>query len=79
MNQSEIKDFLDNSKEKQERTIVIVDFGNVEKWKNTLKWRVGIRELGVLVKNFSIGKKFLMRKTKKLLIMFYLQMILNIG
>jgi len=61
MNQSEIKDFLDNSKEKQERTIVIVDFGNVEKWKNTLKWRVGIRELGVLVKNFSIGKKFLRR------------------
>lgn len=61
MNQSEIKDFLDNFQEKRKKTIVIVDFGNVEKWKNSLKWRVGIKELGILVKNFSIGKKFLRR------------------
>ena len=61
MNQSEIKDFLDNFKEKRERTIIIVDFGNVEKWKNNLKWKVGIRELGKLIKNFSIESKFLRR------------------
>ena len=61
MNQSEIKDFLDNSEEKRKRTIVIVDFGNVEKWKNNLKWKVGIRELGKLIKNFSIESKFLRR------------------
>ena len=40
---------------------MIVDFGNVEKWKNNLKWKVGIKELGELVKNFSVGKKFLRR------------------
>ena len=61
MNQSEIKDFLDNFKEKRERTIIIVDFGNVEKWKNNLKQKVGIRELGKLIKNFSIESKFLRR------------------
>ncbi|MFH1938463.1 MAG: hypothetical protein ABIJ60_02910 [Patescibacteria group bacterium] len=61
MNQSEIKDFLDNFQEKRERTIVIVDFGNTEKWKNNLGWRVGIKELGILVKNFSIKKKYLRR------------------
>jgi uncharacterized LabA/DUF88 family protein len=61
MNQSEIKDFLDNFQKKRERTVAIVDFGNVEKWKNSLRWRVGIKELGTLVKNFSIGSKFLRR------------------
>jgi uncharacterized LabA/DUF88 family protein len=38
-----------------------VDFGNVEKWKNSLKWRVGVRELAKLVKHFSQGHKFLRR------------------
>lgn len=61
MNQSKIKDFLDSFQEKRERTIIIVDFGNVEKWKNSLGWKVGVRELGTLVKNFSIGSKFLRR------------------
>jgi len=61
MNQLEIKDFLDSFREKKKRTIVIVDFGNAEKWRYNLGWKVGIRELGKLVKNFSIGKKFLRR------------------
>ena len=47
--------------DKKERTIAIVDFGNVEKWKNSLGWIVGIQELGKLVKHFSLGKKFLRR------------------
>ncbi len=61
MNQEEIKKYLDNFESRKERTIVIVDFGNVEKWKNSLGWIVGIKELGKIVKHFSFGKKFLRR------------------
>jgi len=61
MNQSEIKIFLKQFKAKKERTIVIVDFGNVEKWKNSLNWNVDIKKIGQLVKHFSSGKKYLRR------------------
>ena len=61
MDQKEIKEFIENFQNKRERTIVIVDFGNVEKWKNNLGWQISIKKLGILVKNFSIGKKFLRR------------------
>ncbi len=61
MNPEKIKKFLEGYVARRERTIVIVDFGNVEKWKHGLGWRVGIRELAMLVKNFSYGKKFLRR------------------
>ena len=61
MNKKEIKEFIENFQDKQERTIVIVDFGNVEKWKNNLGWQIDIKKLGILVKNFSAGKKFLRR------------------
>lgn len=40
---------------------VIVDFGNVEKWKHSLRWRVGVRELASLVKHFTYGHRFLRR------------------
>lgn len=61
MNQDEIKKFLKSFLPKRERTIVIVDFGNVEKWKHNLGWRVGIRELASLVKHFTYGERFLRR------------------
>jgi uncharacterized LabA/DUF88 family protein len=61
MNQNEIKFFLETFNNKKERTIIIVDYGNVEKWKNSLKWSVGIKQLSHLVKNLSYGKKFLRR------------------
>jgi len=61
MNPEKIKKFLEGYTARRERTIVIVDFGNVEKWKHGLGWRVGIRELAMLVKNFSYGKRFLRR------------------
>lgn len=41
--------------------MVIVDYGNVEKWKNSLKWKVDIKQLANLVKNFSYGKQSLRR------------------
>jgi uncharacterized LabA/DUF88 family protein len=61
MNQKEVKKFLESFIPKRERTIVIVDFGNVEKWKNSLNWQVGIKQLAQLAKNFSYGKQFLRR------------------
>lgn len=61
MNQEEIKKYLEKYTARRERTIVVVDFGNVDKWRKSLRWSVGIRELGNLVKNFSQGKKFLRR------------------
>ena len=61
MDQPAIKQFILNYAHKCERTIVIVDYGNVEKWKNSLKWKIGIRELARLVKCFSQGNKELRR------------------
>ena len=61
MNQDEIKKFLESFIPKRERTIVMVDFGNVEKWKHGLGWPVGIRELASLIKHFTYGKRFLRR------------------
>jgi len=61
MTQMEIAKFLDSFEQYRHRTIVIVDFGNVEKWKNSLGWKVGIPELARLVKKFSIGRGFLRR------------------
>lgn len=56
-----IKTFLSAYAPRRERTIVVVDFANVEKWKHGLGWRVGIRELAVLIKHFSTGHRFLRR------------------
>lgn len=61
MTPEEIKKFLTLLADKRERTIVIIDFGNVEKWKDSLGWRVGIQELAKLVKNLSLGHRFLRR------------------
>ena len=61
MNRAEIKTFLESFTTRLDRTMVIVDFGNVEKWKESLGWRVGIRELAVLAKHFSKGNSQLRR------------------
>ncbi len=61
MNQTEIKKFLESFYNKLSRTIVIIDFSNVEKWKESLGWKVGIQELASLSKYFSKGDKDLRR------------------
>lgn len=61
MTKQEIEKFINGFSDKLDRTIVIVDFGNVEKWKNSLRWQVGIKQLAQLVKNFSVGNKLLRR------------------
>lgn len=61
MNQQQISRFLDEHSPNRGRTIVIVDYGNVEKWKESLGWKVGVGQLANLVKSFSVGAKFLRR------------------
>jgi uncharacterized LabA/DUF88 family protein len=61
MNHDEIRQFLASYENIKERTITIVDFSNVEKWKNSLGWEIGIQELAKLVKHFSYGNQTLRR------------------
>ncbi len=61
MDQSAIKKFLESFQNKSSRTIIVIDYGNVEKWKESLRWKVGIKELAQLAKNFSKGSQFLRR------------------
>ncbi len=55
MTREEITKLLEDHKPNLARTMVIIDYGNVEKWKVNLKWHVGIKELAQLVKHFSSG------------------------
>lgn len=61
MDKIEISNLLNAWQAKKYRTIVIIDYGNVEKWKNSLKWKLDIKRLAQLVKNFSYGKQHLRR------------------
>lgn len=61
MNKTEIKKFIEQYQPRKNRTMVIVDFANVDKWEPELGWKVGIQELACLVKNFSAGQKYLRR------------------
>jgi len=61
MDKNKIKNLIASFESKQSRTAVIVDFGNVDKWKESLGWKVGIQELAQLVKHFSKGNRELRR------------------
>ena len=61
MNYAEINKFLDSFSDKLSRTIVIVDFSNVEKWKESTHWKIDIQELAALAKHFSKGDTQLRR------------------
>lgn len=61
MEKEKIKIFLESFDKKRDRTIVVIDYGNVDKWKESLGWKIGINELAQLIKNFSFGKMFLRR------------------
>jgi uncharacterized LabA/DUF88 family protein len=58
---NDIETYLNGLALNQERNIVIVDYGNVSKWEQSLGWRIGIKELGNLVRKISKGKVFLRR------------------
>jgi len=61
VNKNEIKQFVENFLGISSKTMVIVDFANVEKWKENLGWKIGIQELANFVKNFSKGNRNLRR------------------
>jgi len=61
MKGEEIKKILEDLDKSKDRNIVIIDFGNVQKWEESLGWKIGIKELRNLVKHFAYGKKFLRR------------------
>lgn len=61
MNKIEITRFLKCFSSKKSRTIVVIDFANVDRWRDSLGWDVGIKQLSQLVKHFSLGKKYLRR------------------
>jgi uncharacterized LabA/DUF88 family protein len=58
MDKESIIKFLEFFSNKKDRTIVIVDYGNVEKWKHSLKWKVGIKQLAQLTRHFSNKEVF---------------------
>lgn len=57
MKPTEIKQFLAEWTPKQSRTIVIIDYANVDRWRENLGWKVGVRELANLTKAFSSTKE----------------------
>ena len=57
MNREQIREFLNGWSTKRDRTIVVVDYANVDHWKEHLGWSIGVRELAGLVKNFSSVKE----------------------
>jgi len=61
MTRDEITKFLKDHEQYRQRTIVIVDYGNVDKWGRSLGWKVGTPQLAKFVKNFSIGDPLLRR------------------
>lgn len=61
MDPQQIKKFLQDHEVYRSRTLAIIDFANVEKWKHSLGWQVGIQELANLVKSLSSGQRFLRR------------------
>jgi uncharacterized LabA/DUF88 family protein len=61
MNKNEVKNFLIRCEQTKERNVVIIDFANIDRWEESLGWKVGIKNLGKLVSHISYGKKFLRR------------------
>lgn len=61
MNHKQISQFLDTLSTTKERNIVVIDFANVDRWEDSLGWKVGLKQLGKLISHIAQGKKFLRR------------------
>ena len=61
MQRTEIEKILLILESTKDRNLVVLDYGNIQKWENTLGWKIGIKELKNLVKHMTSGKKFLRR------------------
>jgi len=60
MNQAEINNLIEKIECTKDKNIVIVDFSNLVYWQDSLRWKIGIKELRLLVKRFA-GKTYLRR------------------
>jgi len=61
MESEKAKSIIEEISKTREKNIVIIDFGNVQKWEESLGWKIGIKELANLIKHFSFGRQFLRR------------------
>lgn len=61
MNKQEITEIIANLESTKERNLVVIDFGNLVRWQDSLGWKIGIKELKDLIKHLTYGKKFLRR------------------
>jgi len=61
MDKKQIKSFIGELEKTKERNIAVIDFANIDRWENSLGWKIGIEKLGQLSKHFTYGKKFLRR------------------
>ncbi len=61
MTPKQIKSFIDKLSKTKERNIIIIDFANVDRWEETLGWKIGVKKLGQLISKIAFGKKFLRR------------------
>lgn len=61
MDKKQIKTFIDELGKTRERNIVIIDFANVDRWEDSLGWKIGLKKLGQLLSHLTYGKKFLRR------------------
>jgi uncharacterized LabA/DUF88 family protein len=61
MKATEVSQIITNLGNTKTRNLVIVDYSNVDKWRDSLGWKIGIRELGHLVKSIAQGSQQLRR------------------
>lgn len=61
MNHQQIDQFLRQLSQTKERNLVIIDFANVDRWEDSLGWKIGLKQLGKFVSHVSFGKKYLRR------------------
>ena len=61
MTKDEVNKFLNKCDQTKDRNIVTIDFANVDRWDESLGWKVGIKNLSKLISHISYGKKFLRR------------------
>ncbi len=61
MNKGQITQLFSEWKPHKKRTLVVIDFANVVKWKQNTGWRIGISNLKNLIRNLSTDDKNLRR------------------
>lgn len=61
MDKRQIKSMIDGWEARRPRTLVIIDFANVEKWKDSTGWVIDVGKLAKFVRKFAHGSQELRR------------------